>query len=389
MKKIILLGASGSIGTQTQQVVRSYPEEFEIIGISVHSNIEAAFTIIKEFNVKKVVVYLEEAANRLKMMLATSGCTAEVLTGMDGLLTLVKANGDIVVNALVGSVGVLPTIEALKADKDVALANKEALVTAGAVVMQYAQKSKGKILPVDSEHSAIFQCLEDEYQKELHKIILTASGGSLRDYARADLKHVTVNQVLAHPNWSMGKKITVDCATMMNKGFEVIEAHWLFDVPYEQLDVVIHRESTVHSMVEYVDGSILAHLGKTDMRIPIQYALTYPQRRALQPLTTFDWSKGLTLNFSPVSYEQYPILKLAYEAGRAGGTYAAALNAANEIAVAAFLQEEIGFLDIQYLLEKTMDQHVSTTNITLEEILHVDERTRIETEKNIQQLLHK
>ncbi len=389
MKKIILLGASGSIGTQTQQVVRSYPEIFEIIGISVHSNIETAFTMIKEFNVKKVVVYLETEANRLKMMLAGSEYTAEVLTGMDGLLALVKAEGDVVVNALVGSVGVLPTIEALKADKDVALANKEALVTAGAVVMQYAQKSKGKILPVDSEHSAIFQCLEEQYQKELHKIILTASGGSLRDYARADLEHVTVDQVLAHPNWSMGKKITVDCATMMNKGFEVIEAHWLFDVPYEQLDVVIHRESTVHSMVEYVDGSILAHLGKTDMRIPIQYALTYPKRKVLQPLTTFDWSKGLSLNFSPVSYEQYPILKLAYEAGSAGGTYAAALNAANEIAVAAFLQEEIGFLDIQYLLEKTMDQHVSTTNITLDTILHVDERTRIETEKNIQHLLRK
>ncbi|MGL5042073.1 MAG: 1-deoxy-D-xylulose-5-phosphate reductoisomerase [Culicoidibacterales bacterium] len=386
MKEIVLLGATGSIGTQTLQVIRTNPKEYQLTTISVHTNIVQAWQIVNEFSLKSICVYDEVAALAFQQKASAVGYKIEVLTGLEGLITLVKTQGNFIMNALVGSVGVLPTIEALKLNKDVALANKETLVTAGRLVMEYARKSSGKLIPVDSEHSAIFQCLEPNYEKELKQIIITASGGSLRDVTKDELAGVTIEQVLAHPNWSMGNKITVDSATMMNKGFEVIEAKWLFDIPFEQIHVALHRQSTVHSLVEYVDGSILAHLGKTDMRIPIQYALTYPKREVLSPLTSFDWSKPFSLDFEPISLEQFPILKLAFDAGKAGKTYAAALNAANEVAVNAFLLGKIHFTEITPLLTRIVESHQPKNELLIEDILLVDQQTRKQAKAYINKL---
>ena len=373
-KRIILLGATGSIGKQTLAVLRSYPEDYELVAFAVNTNIEQALAIIKEFQVKYVCVFDVQAAKELRKQ-----TQADISDGMAGLLELMQMDADLVLNALVGSIGVLPTLEALKNDKDVALANKETLVMAGDVVMEAEQKSKGTLLPVDSEHAAIFQCLEQNYQTELKQLIITASGGSLRDMSNEEKRHATVEQVLAHPNWEMGAKITVDSATMMNKGFEVIEAHHLFKVGYDQIHTVVHRESRIHSMAEYVDGSILAHLGVTDMRIPIQYALTYPTRKPLFPTTAFDWSKPFSLQFEPMDFQKFPMLLFAYEAGKIGGTMPTVLNAANEIAVAAFLKKQIAFYQIEIIIQQMMEQHNPIHMPGLSELLAVDKNTRIET----------
>jgi len=377
MKEIILLGASGSIGTQTLEIVRAYKDRYRISAIAVHTNVKMAAEIVAEFHVPCVVVFDEEAAKDLRQQVDVR--EVEVLSGIAGLQEIVRRKGDIVLNALVGSVGVLPTIEALKAGKDVGLANKETLVMAGDLVMAEAAKATGKLIPVDSEHSAIMQCLEPNYEKELKQIIITASGGSLRDWTPEEKREATIEQVLAHPNWSMGAKITVDSATMMNKGFEVIEAHHLFNLPYEQILTVLHKQSKVHALCEYVDGSILAHVGVNDMRIPIQYALTYPQRTPLIPSTTFNWAEAFTLDFIPMDFTAYPLLQVAYDVGKVGGSLPAVLNAANEVAVAAFLAGTIPFYAIETVIKTMVERHTVIAAPTLEVLLEVDEKTRRET----------
>jgi len=384
MKNIILLGASGSIGTQTLEIVRAYPEKYQLKAIAVQTNISVAQSIITEFNVATVVVFDAQAAASLREQVDQR--KIEVLDGLDGLIAVVRREADIVVNALVGSVGVLPTLEALKTNKDVALANKETLVMAGDIVMAAARMSKGNIIPVDSEHSAIMQCLERNYQKELKQVIITASGGSLRDLPVEERRNATLDQVLAHPNWSMGAKITVDSATMMNKGFEVIEAHHLFALPYDKILTVLHKESKVHAMSEYVDGSILAHVGVSDMRIPIQYALTYPERNPLLNATAFNWHESFALHFSPMDFAAYPLLQVAYEVGAVGGSMPAVLNAANEVAVAAFLKQTVNFHQIEMVILNMLERHHVIADPSLSELLAVDKNTRIETEifiKNI------
>lgn len=377
MKEIILLGASGSIGKQTVEVVTSYPDKYKIVAIAVNKNMDVAFELVQQFNIEHVCIFDENMARKMRNKLSSVGNKwTNVVEGMDGLLEMTRVDGDVVVNALVGSVGILPTIEALKHNKDVALANKETLVAAGDIVMDYAAKSEGQLIPVDSEHSAIFQCLESNYHETLNQLIITASGGSLRDLSLEELDGVTKAQVLAHPNWSMGDKITVDSATLMNKGFEVIEAKHLFQLPYEQIHTVMHRQSMVHSMAEYVDGSILGHLGVTDMRIPIQYALTYPTREKLFPTTAFDWSKSFSLTFEPISMERFPALAMAYECGRVGGTKPAVLNAANEIAVATFLNGQLPFVKITDVLRYTIDHIEVIEEPTLADILTKDKEAR-------------
>jgi 1-deoxy-D-xylulose-5-phosphate reductoisomerase len=300
-----------------------------------------------------------------------------VLTGMEGLIAVsCYSKSDIVLNAVMGSRGLLPTIEAIKARKTIALANKETLVTAGHLVMALAEEYGVKILPVDSEHSAIFQCLKDEPKKAVSRLILTASGGSFRDKTKDELKEVTIKEALNHPNWSMGAKITIDSATMMNKGLEVIEARWLFDIPYEKIDVVIHKESIVHSLVEFVDNSVLAELGHPDMKGPIQHALTYPERLDFAtPKKLNLWEIG-ALHFDPVDFDRFGCLKLAYEAGKAGGTYPTVLNAVNEEAVAAFLEGRLAFLDIEGLVMEALDVHEGIEAPDLETIQAIDQASR-------------
>jgi len=280
------------------------------------------------------------------------------------------------VNAVMGSIGLEPTLEAIRSNKTVAIANKETLVTAGHLVMEEANLHKVRILPVDSEHSAIFQCLQGENPKSISRLLLTASGGSFRDLTRQQLEDVTVERALKHPNWSMGAKITIDSATMMNKGLEVIEAHWLFSVPYEQIDVLLHRESIIHSMVEFRDRSVIAQMGTPDMRIPIQYALSYPERLSFQHSEPLDLLKVGKLHFEQMSFERFPCLKLAFEAGKVGGTMTTVLNAANEEAVSQFLQHKISFLQIEEMIEKALEQHISIKHPSLDTILQVDEETR-------------
>lgn len=386
VKKIILLGATGSIGEQTLQILNHKNTEYQLVACAVHSNIQKAFEIIQKYHVKNICVYDKIAAEKLRQQCRTTDI--KIYDGLDGLIKISQLEADLFVNALVGSVGVQPTIAAIETGKIIALANKETLVCAGEYVMDLAKKKRTKILPIDSEHSAIFQCLEPQYEKELKQIILTASGGSLRDYALSDLKEVTKEQVLAHPNWSMGNKITVDSATMMNKGFEVIEAHWLFNIPYEQIKVTLHKQSVIHSLVEYIDGSILAHLGQTDMRIPIQYALTYPKRFPLEPSTAFSWDMLHTLTLEPLDFKRYPALSLAYEAGKKGGTYPTVLNAANEVAVQSFLAGTIPFIKITDFVMQALDEHIDVQQPTIEQILSVDLEVRRQVLLNIERSLN-
>jgi len=374
LRFISLLGASGSIGTQTLDVIRSHPNQFRLTAISIGKNIDLGRKIIEEFSPSLVSVANEDDCKGLR---AEYGHKIKIVHGQDGLIeaaTLLEA--DIVVNAVVGSVGLLPTLMAIKAGKTIALANKETLVTAGHIVMDAAAKRGVAILPVDSEHSAIFQCLQGEKEKNIEKIILTASGGSFRDKSREELRDVTIEEALNHPNWSMGAKITIDSATMMNKGLEVIEAHWLFQLPYERIDVLLHKESIIHSMVQFHDSSVIAQLGTPDMRVPIQYALTYPDRFELSGTKKLDLSEIGTLHFQKIDFERYRCLKFAYEAGKAGGSVPTVLNAANEEAVAAFLNGQISFLAIEELIERALEKHQVVSNPSLEEIRIIDEETR-------------
>lgn len=374
LKYISILGASGSIGQQTLDVMRAHPDKFRLAAASVGKNVEAARKLIAEFSPVLVAVTDRDAYEVLRC--EYSGRTA-VVYGEEGLVeAAVCPQADVVVTAVVGSVGLVPTLKAIEAGKTIALANKETLVVAGHLVTAAAKRRGVPLLPVDSEHSAIFQCLQGEKREHVEKLILTASGGSFRDRTREELAHVTVEEALRHPNWSMGAKITIDSATMMNKGFEVIEAHWLFGLPYERIDVVLHRESVIHSLVEFRDTSILAQLGTPDMRIPIQYALAYPERLPLAAAKPLDLAALGALHFAPVDFDRYRCLRFAYEAGKRGGSLPTVLNAANEEAVAAFLAGRIPFLAIEEWIERALERHQPVDDPQLEEIREIDADVR-------------
>lgn len=375
MKKITILGSTGSIGTQTLDVARKNKDKFKIVAISANSSVELLLDQILEFCPKYVAVYEEKSANRLKEMIPEN-IDIEVLSGMEGLVKICQLEEiDVVLTAVVGMIGLVPTMAAIRAKKNIALANKETLVTAGELVMREARKHNVEILPVDSEHSAIFQCLNGENKKEIEKIILTASGGPFRGKKKEDLINVKKEQALKHPNWDMGRKISIDSSTLMNKGLEVIEAKWLFGVEAEDIEVVVHPQSIVHSMVSFRDSSVMAQLGCPDMRLPIQYALTYPDRLETD-FERLDFMKASTLTFEDPDMETFPCLRLAFEALKMGGTYCAALNSANEVLVNEFLNDKIGFYDIPYYIEITLKEHKNRINPTLEDILEVDKETR-------------
>ncbi|MHA7135743.1 1-deoxy-D-xylulose-5-phosphate reductoisomerase [Rossellomorea arthrocnemi] len=372
MKKISLLGATGSIGTQTLDVIRENPEEFKLTAMSVGRNIEEARKMILEFSPQLISVQRKEDAELLKKELSS----VKVLYGEEGLVEVAcHQDADVLVNAVLGSVGLHPTLQAIEAGKMIAIANKETLVTAGHLVMEAARKKNTTLLPVDSEHSAIFQALQGEQEKNIEKLIITASGGSFRDRTREDLVGVTVTEALNHPNWSMGAKITIDSASMMNKGLEVIEAHWLFNIPYDQIEVVQHRESIIHSMIQFHDSSVMAQLGTPDMRVPIQYALTYPDR-LIRPGKRLDLVEMGKLHFEEMDVNRFRCLAFAYEAGRIGGSMTTVLNAANEAAVSMFLENKISFLDIEAYIEKAMSTHQVIHRPDLETIHEIDQQTR-------------
>ncbi|KMJ58731.1 1-deoxy-D-xylulose 5-phosphate reductoisomerase [Bacillus sp. LL01] len=375
MRKISLLGASGSIGVQTIEVIRQHKDKFQLLGFSVGGNVRIAEELINEFSPLLVSVQSKEDCEALKLQFAST--ETRFVYGDEGLIevsTLKEA--DVLVNAVMGSVGLVPTLHAIESKKVIALANKETLVTAGHIVMEAAKKNDVPILPVDSEHSAIYQCLQGEKEKNIESIILTASGGSFRDRTRQQLKGVTREDALNHPNWSMGAKITIDSATMMNKGLEVIEAHWLFDIPYNDIQVVLHRESVIHSMVEFHDTSVIAQLGTPDMRVPIQYALTYPDRLPHPTGKKLNFMEMGKLHFEKMDFDRFRCLQYAYEAGKAGGTMTTVLNAANEVAVDAFLNGRIDFLTIETFIENAMSKHTLQVNPDLETIKEVDLETR-------------
>jgi len=373
VKKISLLGATGSIGIQTIDILNAHPESFQLVAISSGRNIDKTREIIKALRPELVSVQNEEDARALSSEFPQISFTF----GRQGLVEVAThPEASVLVNAVLGSVGLEATLAAIQKGKTIAIANKETLVTAGHLVMAEAKKYNVPILPVDSEHSALFQSMNGENPKQIERLILTASGGSFRDKTREELRGVTVEDALNHPNWSMGAKITIDSATMMNKGLEVIEAHVLFNMPYDKIDVLLHRESIIHSLVEYCDTSVIAQLGTPDMRVPIQYALSYPDRLPLHNSQRLNLAQIGQLHFKEVDLNRYRALKLAYDAGQAGGTMLTAMNAANEAAVAAFLQGKIQFLQIEELIERVMMEHNNILLPDLETILHVDSETR-------------
>lgn len=384
MKKIVVLGISGSIGKQTLDVIDAYPEEFKLVGCSVGKNIAYLDTILSKSNsIQLVCTQLEEDAISLQEKYPNY----KFVFGEEGLIELATLKeADTLVNALVGFAGLTPTLKAIETRKTIALANKETLVVAGKFVLEACKQYGVDLLPIDSEHSAIFQCLQGNKRDEVKSITLTASGGSFRDRNREDLIHVTKEDALAHPNWSMGSKITIDSATMMNKGFEVIEAHWLFQLPFEQIKVIIHRESVIHSFVEYVDSSVIAQLGTPDMRLPIQYALSYPNRLPLQNANFLDLAKVGMLQFKEVEEGRYPLLEIAYQVGKKQGNLPAILNAANEEAVSAFLQDKISFLEIEEIVLTACKQIEYRDEISLEDIYIADQQAREFVHRYIEEL---
>ena len=371
MKKIAILGSTGSIGTQTLEVVREHSDELSVTALAAGTNKERLLEQIREFHPSLVSLSDEKMALELKRELEGTG--VEVLSGMEGLIAVAgMEESDIVVTAVVGMMGILPTMEAIKKGKDIALANKETLVTAGHLIIPMAKEYGVSILPVDSEHSAIFQCLHNARKQDVDSILLTASGGPFRGKSLEDLSKVTLEDALRHPNWYMGQKITIDSSTMVNKGLEVMEARWLFDVDYSRIQVVVQPQSIIHSMVQFVDGAILAQLGTPDMKVPIEYALFYPERRSLAG-ERLDFGTLKSITFEKPDYNVVRGLALALEAGKAGGTMPTVFNAANEKAVAKFLRKEIGYLDIIRLIEKCMDAHQVKATPSLEEILETEQ----------------
>ena len=372
MKKIAILGSTGSIGTQTLDVVRANGD-IEVLGISAGRNVKMLEEQAREFHPKLIAVWDENAARDLAVRL--QDMDVKILSGMEGLLELARMpETDILVTAVVGMIGIRPTMEGIKAGKDIALANKETLVTAGHLIIPMAKEYGVQILPVDSEHSAIFQALHGEEKKQVEKLLITASGGPFRGRKREDLKHVTLADTLKHPNWVMGQKITVDSATLVNKGLEVMEAKWLFDVDLDHVQVVVQPKSIIHSMVEFKDGAVMAQLGTPDMRLPIQYALYYPERRYLDG-ERLDFRRLKEITFEEPDMDTFLGLPMAMEAARKGGSMPTVFNAANELAVKMFLQEKIGFLDIYEIIGQSMERHHVTQNPDLDEILEVENET--------------
>lgn len=372
MKKIAILGSTGSIGTQTLEVVREN-NDLQVVGLAVGHNIAELEKQIREFKPQLAAVWDQKRAQELAGNVAD--CDIKIVSGMAGLIELAQMTAvDIVVTAIVGMIGIRPTIAAIEAGKDIALANKETLVTAGHLIMPLAKAKKVQILPVDSEHSAIFQALNGEHKSQIDKVLLTASGGPFRGKKLADLKAIQVEDALKHPNWEMGRKITIDSSTMVNKGLEVIEAKWLFDVDIDQIQVVVQPQSIIHSMVQFVDGAVMAQLGTPDMKLPIQYALYYPERRPLGG-DRLDFAKLNKITFEAPDMEVFSGLSMAYQAGRMGGSMPTVFNAANERAVAKFLDRKIAYLDIAKIIEYCMKQHTNIKDPTLDEVLQTEEWT--------------
>ena len=374
MKEIAILGSTGSIGIQTLEVAREHRDEIKIAALVAHSNIELLEKQIREFSPKLVCVYDEEKAKQLRENI--KDLFVRVKTGMDGIISCATyESADTVVAAMVGMIGILPTIEAIKAGKNIALANKETLVTAGHIIMPLCKEKNVQLLPVDSEHSAIFQALNGENRKNVHKILLTASGGPFRGLKKEALKNITVSETLKHPNWKMGPKITVDSATLVNKALEVMEAVWLFDIPISKIQILVHPQSIIHSMVEYLDGSIIAQMGLPDMRLPIQYALFYPDRKEMKLGERLDFYRVKQLTFEEPDLDTFYGLKLGIKAGEIGGSMPTVFNAANEWAVAKFLEGKIGFLDIPELILQAMENHTVIPSPSLNEILNTEQQT--------------
>jgi 1-deoxy-D-xylulose-5-phosphate reductoisomerase len=379
MKRIVILGSTGSIGTNTLDIVAKFPDQFRVVGLTAGTNDEKLEEQLRTF--KPAAVALQDAAAAERLRGRVSGTSVRILSGVDGLSQIARtAEADLVISAIVGGAGLVPTLAAIRAGKHVALANKEPMVMAGQLMQDEARKHGVRIFPVDSEHSAIFQSMEGHRREDIRRLILTASGGPLWDMPREQMRHVKPEQALKHPNWKMGAKITIDSATLMNKGLEVVEARWLFDVPPSQIEVLVHRESIIHSLVEYRDGSVIAQLGHPDMRTPISYAMNYPARMPLDP-PLLDLAGIGKLTFHRPDHDRFPCLGLGYEALKIGGTMPAVLNAANEIAVAAYLKEGIGFLDIADVIRTTMEGHAPRPVATLDVALEADRWAREKAEK--------
>ena len=387
-KRILLLGASGSIGTQTIDIIEQHPEQYELVSFGVGKNIDYARKLLTKYPVSLISVERKEDSEELQKEFPHT----RVTYGNEGLVELVTSvDYDLLVNALVGFVGLEPTLKALETKHNVALANKETLVVGGELVNKAALENGCVITPIDSEHSAIAQCLAGNPYKQIKKLIITASGGSFRKKTREELIDVTVEEALSHPNWTMGAKITIDSATMMNKGFEVMEAHYLFDIPYEQIDVLMHDESIIHSMVEYKDGAVMAELGTPDMRIPIQYAISDPEnlRSELNLGESLDLAKVATMHFHAPDYNRFPLLKLAYDIGKNPGTNQAVLNASNEVANAAFRNHRIPFLMIEEVVFKTVEAFENKPVTSLKELIEVDQKARKYAEDYIRSKVNK
>ena len=374
MKKIVILGSTGSIGASTLDIIAKFPDHFTVHGLVAGTNDEKLEEQIRTFNPPTVALSSEAAAQRLRTRV--SARSVRILSGAEGIAEVASLpESDLVISAIVGGAGLVPTLAAIRAGRRVALANKEPMVMAGQLMQEEARKQGLRIFPIDSEHSAIFQSMEGHRRADIRRVILTASGGPFWDCSLDQMRHVTPQQALQHPNWKMGAKITIDSATLMNKGLEVIEARWLFDIPPAQLDILIHRESIIHSLVEYKDGSVIGQLGLPDMRTPISYAMNYPERVPWEP-PPLDLGTIGKLTFHQPDFDRFLCLNLAYEALQAGGSMPATLNAANEVAVAAFLQERIGFLDIPTVIRHTMDASVVRDLTTVEEALATDQWAR-------------
>ncbi len=374
MKKVTILGSTGSIGTQALDVIGRNREQFQIETLACGQNTELLEQQIQKFSPKQAVTELEQDACRL----AKAYPKVDFLWGEKGLLAAAEDDSQILLNSLVGIRGLVPTYHAIQSGKEIALANKETLVAGGELIMKAVQEKGARMLPVDSEHSAIFQCLQGNQGKKIRKILLTASGGPFRGFSRQQLADVTLAQALHHPKWSMGKKITIDSATMMNKGLEVIEAKWLFDVPLSDIQILVHPQSIMHSAVEFEDGSVIAQMGSADMRIPISVALGYPQRIPDAGKRINFFEEGASLSFEEPDTEVFGCINLAYETSKAGGSYPVVLNAANEVMVDRFLKGQIAFLDIEKNIQKILDDHTPTYNLGLNEIINIDKEIRKE-----------
>ena len=372
-KNIVILGSTGSIGEQALDIVREHPDRFSVLAISCNSSWKKLLNQAREFTPKYALIVSDKHADKLKGKLPDE---TKLLVGSKDLLELATlSDADVILNSLIGYSGFQPTVKAIKAGKKVALANKESLVVGGALINDLLGDNREQLIPVDSEHSAMLQCLVGESVNQIEQLIITASGGPFRSWSKEQMKQITVEDALDHPNWSMGNKITIDSATMMNKGLEIIEAHWLFDIPLEKIEPVLHPQSIIHSVITFTDGSSKAQLGPPTMRVPILYALTYPDRIDLDA-PRLDWKSAFNLNFEPVDYDRFPCLRLAIEAIKEGGLAPAILNAANEVAVDRFLKEEITYIEISKVIESCLEQLNNSGSVTLESLKNIDQRAR-------------